>query len=356
MQADKINDCLHYNAMANIQQRRVARAMKAGGPDVIRVDTEDLAPLQADEVLVRVEAIGLNHVETLARSGQYAVAFPFPYALGFEGSGRVVAVGARVTIPVDARVCWTAVFGSCATHVVARAALLARVPDEVTLDDAATLAHAAITAEGLARHWPLAPGAFAVVWGAAGAVGRLLVSRLADRGVHVIGIASGDRTDVVRAVGAARAVDRLCEDIGAVVREATGGCGVAAVFDPIGAATYDTSIGLLAPRGCLVNYGQLDGALPPIDLAPLMEAGSVFVTKYGPRAGLLRQEELAPIIVSTLLRARRQPLSAGVAARFSLDSVVDAYRAMDAGARGKVLVLPGPSMSSGVNMSRNRLG
>jgi len=334
--------------MITTGQRRVARAMKAGGPDVIAVETQDLAPLQAGEVLVRVEAVGLNHVESLARSGQYAVAFPFPFAVGFEGAGSVVAVGRDVTIPIEARVCWTAVFGSCATHVVASAALLARVPDDVSMEEAATLAHATVTAEGLARHWPLPPGAWAVVWGAAGAVGRVLVSHLADRGIHVIGIASGDRTDAVRAVGAARAVDRTCEDIAAVVRESTGGRGAAAVFDPVGAATYDTSIGLLAPRGCLVNYGQLGGALPPVDLAQLMKAGSIFVTKYGPRAGLVGPEELAPIITSTLRRSRTRPLSAGVAARFPLDAVTDAYRAMDAGVRGKVLVLPGTSMESAV--------
>src|SRR5204863_9475581 len=210
----------------------------------------------------------------------------------FEGAGTVVAAGPAVTIAVGARVCWTAVFGSCATHVVARAALLAPVPDGVTLEDAATLAHPAVTAEGLARHWPLAPREFAVVWGAAGAVGRLLVSRRAGRAINVIGIASGDRTHAVRAVGARHAIDRAGEAIRASVLEITAGRKAAAVFDPIGGATYDTSIGLLAPRGCLVNYGQLSGNLPPLDLAQLMEAGSIFVTKYGPRAGVVAVDEL----------------------------------------------------------------
>jgi NADPH:quinone reductase len=325
---------------SGVISRRVARAMTSGGPEVIVVETETLAPLQADEALVRVEAVGLNHVETLVRSGRYSVAFPFPYAVGIEGAGTVVAVGSAVTIRVAARVCWTAVFGSCATHVVAPAALLAPVPDDVTLEDAATLAHAGVTAEGLTRHWPLAPGEFAVVWGAAGSVGRLLVSRLADRGIDVIGIASGDRTHAVRAVGAFHAIDRACEDIRARVFEITAGRKAAAVFDPIGAATYDTNLGLLAPRGCLVNYGQLSGDLPPLDLAQLMEAGSIFVTKYGPRAGVVAVNELAPIIASTLLRAETRPLSAGIAARFPLDSVVQAFRTMEGGASGKVLVLP----------------
>jgi len=320
--------------------RRVARATQHGGPDVITVESETLAALEPGEVLVRVEAVGLNHVETLVRLGQYAVTFPYPYAIGFEGAGTVIAAGRDVALPIDARVCWTAVFGSCATHVIAREALLAPVPDDVTLEDAATLAHAAVTAEGLARHWPLARGAFAVVWGAAGAVGRMLVSRLAARGVRVIGIASGERTDAVRAVGAFRAIDRGCEDITASVREFTAGHGVSAVFDPIGAATYDTTIGLLAPRGCLVNYGQLGGPLLPIDSGRLMEAGSIFVTKYGPRAGLVRIDELAPIIAAALVCARTQPLSPGIAARFDLDSVADAFRTMEALSAGKVLVLP----------------
>jgi NADPH2:quinone reductase len=143
----------------------------------------------------------------------------------------------------------------------------------------------------------------------------------------------------------------MCEDIAAVVLEATGGRGAAAVFDPIGAATYDTSIDLLAPRGCLVNYGQLAGALPPVDLARLMTAGSIFVTKYGPRASLLRLEDLAPIVASTLRRAQTRPLSAGIVARFPLDAAADAYRAMDAGAQGKVLVLPGTWIESGVTVT-----
>jgi NADPH:quinone reductase-like Zn-dependent oxidoreductase len=86
-----------------------------------------------------------------------------------------------------------------------------------------------------------------------------------------------DRTDAVRAVGATRVVDRTREDIAAVVLESTSGRGAAAVFDPIGAATYDTSIGLLAPRGCLLNYGQLAGALPPVELnlAPRANAAAL---------------------------------------------------------------------------------
>ena len=59
-------------------ERRVARALRAGGPEVIEVGVEELPPLKTGEALVRVEAAGLNHAETLMRSGTYAVRLPFP--------------------------------------------------------------------------------------------------------------------------------------------------------------------------------------------------------------------------------------------------------------------------------------
>src|SRR5215467_11437490 len=107
--------------MSTPTQRRVARALRAGGPEVIEVDVEDLPPLKANEGLVEVAAAGLNHAETLIRSGNYAVRLPFPHAVGGEGAGTVIVTGPEVTIPVGTRVCWGAVLGSCATHVIAPA-------------------------------------------------------------------------------------------------------------------------------------------------------------------------------------------------------------------------------------------
>lgn len=324
----------------NIPTRhRVARAMRAGGPDVLLVETADLPPLADGEALVRVHAAGLNHVDSLARTGEYSIRFPFPFAVGVEGSGTVVAVGAGVSLKVGARVCWTAVLGSCATYVVASARLLAPLPDALDFEAGASLAHAAITAAGLVRHYPLHEGS-ALVWGAAGAVGRVLVALLADRGVSVIGVASGARTGAARDAGAAAVVDRSSEDVARAVKAHTSGRGVQAVFDPVGAATYDTSLALLAPRGCLVNYGQLSGALPAIDLERLMDAGSVFVTKYGPRARVIAPDEVGALISGALALATRRPLTIDVAGRFPLERVTDAYRALDSNPGGKILVLP----------------
>jgi NADPH2:quinone reductase len=217
--------------------------------------------------------------------------------------------------------------------------MLTPIPGGLSFEDGASLAVAGLTAGGLARVWPL-EGRSAVVWGAAGAVGRMLVAALADRGTDVIGIASGKRVDGVRAAGASHVIDRTAEDVRDAVRTYTGGRGVAAVFDPIGAPTYETSLQLLAPRGCLINYGELSGPVPAINLHQLFP-GSVFVTKYNGMRWVEGFHEFAGLISDALgLAARRPAVISDIAGRFPLDRIADAYSLLESGSHGKVLVLP----------------
>ena len=323
----------------SVTQRRVARALRAGGPEVIEAYVEEVAPLKAGEVLVRVEAAGLNHAETLIRSGNYTVRLPFPHAVGGEGSGTVVAVESEGTLSVGARVCWAGVLGSCATYVTAPASLLVPLTDGLSFEDGACLAVAGLTAGGLSRVWPL-KGCAAAVWGAGGAVGRMLVAILSDQGTDVIGIASGKHMDAARAAGANHVIDRTAGDVRDAVKACTEGCGVAAVFDPIGASTYETSLQLLAPRGCLINYGELSGPVPAINLHQLFP-GSVFVTKYNGMRWVKGLDEFAGLISDALaLAAGRPAVISDVAGRFPLDHAASAYRLLESGCHGKVLVLP----------------
>ena len=320
-------------------QRRVARAFRAGGPEVIDVAVEDLPPLRSDQALVKVEAAGLNHAETLIRSGSYTVRLPFPYPLGAEGSGVVLATAPDAPISVGCRVCWAAVLGSCATFVAAPASMLVPIPAGLSFEDAACLPVAALTASGLARVWPL-QGQTAIVWGAAGAVGRMLVAILAGQQVTVIGIASGKRVDAVRAAGATHVIDRAVDDVREAALALTGGRGAAAVFDPIGASTFETSLQLLAPRGCLINYGELSGPPPTVNLHQLF-SGSFFVTKYNGMHWAKGLAEFPALISHGLALATQWPaIISDIAGRFALDQAADAYRALESDPRGKVLVLP----------------
>ena len=307
---------------------------------MIEVSAEELPPLRTGEALVRVEAAGLNHAETLIRSGTYTVRLPFPFALGGEGSGVVVATGPEALISVGTRVCWAGVLGSCATFVAAPASMLVPIPEGLSFEDGACLPVAGLTAGGLARVWPL-QGREAVVWGAAGAVGRMLVAILASRQVEVIGIAGGKRADAVRDAGAVHVIDRAVEDVREAVHRYTGGRGAAAVFDPVGAATYKTSLQLLAPRGCLISYGELSGPAPAIDLHELF-SGSFFVTKYNGMCWTEGFHEFSALVADGLTLATRKPaVISDIAGRFALNQTVDAYRKLESDPHGKVLVLPG---------------
>jgi NADPH2:quinone reductase len=218
--------------------------------------------------------------------------------------------------------------------------MLVPLPEGLGFEDGACLAVAGLTAGGLARVWPL-EGREAVVWGAAGAVGRMLVAILASQQVKVIGIASGNRVEAVRAAGASYVVDRAVEDVREAVRGYTGGRGVAAVFDPIGASTWETSLQLLAPRGCLISYGELSGPSPAINLHQLF-SGSLFVTKYnGMRWAEGVHEFPALVSEGLVLAAKRRAIVSDIAGRFALDQVGDAYRKLESDPHGKVLVLPG---------------
>jgi NADPH2:quinone reductase len=218
--------------------------------------------------------------------------------------------------------------------------MLAPIPDGLSFEDAACLAVAGVTAAGLARVWPL-KGKEAVVWGAAGAVGRMLAAILASRQVKVIGIAGDKRVDAARAAGAVHAIDRAVEDVREAVHEYTGGRGVAAVFDPIGASTFETSLQLLAPRGCLISYGELTGPGPAINLHELF-ARSLFVTKYNGMHWVEGISEFPALISEGLTLASKRPaIISEIAGRFALDQIIDAYSKLESDPHGKVLVLPG---------------
>jgi NADPH:quinone reductase len=97
---------------------------------------------------------------------------------------------------------------------------------------------------------------------------------------------------------------------------------------------------LLAPRGCLINYGELSGPVPALDLKQLFPT-SAFVTKYNGMRWVEGFHEFAGLISHALTLAEKRPaVVSDIAGRFPLDHVADAYRTLESGAPGKVLVFP----------------
>ncbi|MGM1065425.1 quinone oxidoreductase family protein, partial [Saccharothrix sp. Mg75] len=265
-----------------------------GGPDALEfADVEPRSP-GAGELLVDVAAAGVNFIDCYHREGRYPLALPF--GVGLEGAGRVSAVGADVAgFAVGDRVAWAQAPGSYAEQVVVPAAQAVPVPDAVDDDTAGALLLQGLTAHYLvASTYPVQRGDSVLVHAAAGGVGLLLVQLAKARGARVIGtVSTAEKEALARGAGADEVIryDEVA-DFAPVVRELTGGVGVAAVYDGVGKTTFDGSLASLRPRGVLALFGGSSGAVPPFDPQRLNQAGSVFLTRPSLGAHVATREEL----------------------------------------------------------------
>lgn len=312
---------------------------ETGGPEVLKAVEISVADPGPGEALVEVHATGVNFIDTYHRSGLYPVALPF--VPGSEGSGVVAAVGDGVTeVAVGDRVAWVGVGASYASHVVGAADMFMPVPASMDLDVAA-----AVPLQGMTAHYlvsdthPLRPGERCLIHAAAGGTGRLLVQMAKIRGAEVVATAgSADKLELARSAGADHLVNYAEDDLVEAVEAAVGREAIHAVFDGVGAATFDAGIQLLAPRGTMATFGNASGAVPPVSPLALMPK-SLFLTRptlfshiATTAERLERWRELTGWIEDGLLDVR-------VGHRFPRSAAADAHRALESrSTTGKVVL------------------
>jgi len=239
---------------------------KPGGPEGFRRVELAVAEPGPGAVLIRHTAIGVNFVDVYMRSGLY----PWPVArdlvTGAEAAGIIEAVGEGVSrfVPGD-RVAYTLRNGAYTTHRVIDAAHVVPVPDGVSDETAAASVLKGLTAHYLIHDsYPARAGDTVLVHAAAGGVGLILGQWLAHKGVTAIGTAGGPaKCALAKANGYAEVIDYRAADFVARVQAATGGKGVAAVYDSVGNDTVAGSLQCLRRRGTLVCFGQSSG--PALD-------------------------------------------------------------------------------------------
>ena len=313
-----------------------------GGADALSVETIPVPRPDAGQALVRVEAAGVNFIDVYKRTGLYKV--PLPSTLGEEGAGTVVALGDGVTdLAVGDRVAWAIVTGGYAEYAVVPAAKLVPLPDAASSAEGAAIMLQGLTAHYLATStYPLQPGDRCLVHAGAGGVGLLLIQIAKRRGAWVAAtVGSDEKAALARAAGADAVIVYTRDDFVSETRRLTGDRGVQVVYDSVGATTFDAGLGVLAPRGMMVLFGQSSGPVPPFDPQVLNQRGSLFLTRPTLGNYVATREEL-------LVRARDlfEWLAAGeltvrVGAEFALADVREAHRALE-GRRttGKVLLVP----------------
>lgn len=257
---------------------------QTGGPEVLRyVDTPRPKPGHG-ELLIQAEAIGVNFIDTYFRSGQYPRELPF--VVGSEVCGTVVAAGTgagETGINTGDRVVTATASGAYAEFCTAPAILTTKVPQDIASDVAASALLKGLTAHYLLKSvYPVRGGDTVLVHAGAGGVGLILTQWATHLGARVISTVSTDEKARLSRQAGADEVLPYPEDavrFAERVRGLTGGAGVAAVYDGVGAATFDASLASVAIRGTLALFGAASGPVVPIDPQRLHAAGSVYLAR-----------------------------------------------------------------------------
>jgi zinc-binding alcohol dehydrogenase/oxidoreductase len=248
---------------------KAIRIHEDGGPEVLRYeDAPDPSPGDG-EVLVRLRAAALNHIDLWIRSGQPSV--PKPRILGSDGAGERVDTGARVVINPGlddgAHIVGEHTDGTDAELIAVPEDYLHPIPDELSFEEAAAFPMVFETAyRMLVTKAQLQENEWVLVWGIGGGVATASLAIAKARGARVIATSSSDaKLERALELGADAVVNHTSGDVAAAVKEATGS-GADVVVEHVGEATWKASLAVARPGGRIVVCGATTGANPPAQL------------------------------------------------------------------------------------------
>ena len=315
---------------------------KYGGPEVMQYrDTDNPTPGEAD-ALVEIQAVGVNFTDIYSRAG-INPGPPLPRTIGVEGAGIVRGVGPGVAdLKEGDVVAYSSSQGSYAEQAVIPASRLVKMPDGLSARDGAAAMLQGMTAHYLCHStYPVQPGDKVLVHAGAGGVGLLLTQMIKRLGGYVFSTVSTEaKAELSRGAGADHVILYTQQDFAEVVKEATGGAGLQAVYDAVGLTTFDQSISCLARRGYMVLYGQASGVVPPQD-PRILGNGSLFLTRPGLGDYTVTQDELRARAGDVLSWVKSGELKLRVEHVFALSEAAEAHRQLASRATtGKLLLIP----------------
>src|SRR5579872_2986993 len=312
---------------------KAARIHQHGAPDVLQYEDVPDPTIKANEVLVRVRACALNHLDLFVRAGIPGIQYHMPHILGSDIAGEIVEVGNlcervkpgwRVLLSpgLSCRQCGQCVSGQdnlCRRYTLfgtgrdgGDCELLAapeytaiQIPDDLSFEEAAAAPLVFLTAwhmlMGRAR---LQPGEDVLVLAASSGVGSAAIQIAKMFHCRVIATAGGEaKMGKARELGADHVIDHYQQDISAEVKKITGKRGVDVVFEHVGAATWNKSLESLAPAGRLVTCGNTTGWDVKLDLRFLFSKQWSLLGSFMGTLGNLHQvlkfvfrKELKPVI------------------------------------------------------------
>lgn len=319
---------------------KAIRVHQPGGLEALQLEDIPIPTPGEGQALVRLQAIGVNFIDTYKRSGLYSV--PTPFTVGEEGAGVVEAVGPGVVgLKPGDPVVYSNEQGSYAEYAVVPADKLVRIPAGLDPKIAVAGMLQGMTAHYLVHStYPLRAGEACLVHAGAGGVGLLLIQMAKMIGATVITTAS---TEAKRALAREAGADFALpyEGFDQKAREITGGKGVDVVYDGVGQSTWEGSLNSLRIRGMLVLYGQSSGPVPPFNPQILNQKGGLYLTRPSLWHYTQTRQELEWRAGDVMRWALEGRLKIRIGAEFSLAQAAQAHRALQGReTTGKVLLVP----------------
>ena len=235
---------------------REAIVTKFGSPDVIQIQDSEIPEPKAGEILVKVSYSGINFADILSRMGIYPDAPNPPFTLGFEISGTIQKVGRDVSgFKRGDRVLGLSKKGGYCSHCCLTSDFLFKLPDSVSLEDAAAIPVTYLTAYFTIIHpGALRSGEDILIHGAAGGVGTAAIqlSKIRNAG-KIFGTASDSKHDFLKENGVIPI--SYSENFVDTIKNQTDGQGVQVALDPVGGKNLMQSYKSLSSGGRVFTYG-----------------------------------------------------------------------------------------------------
>lgn len=314
-----------------------------GGPEVLELEDRPVGDPGPGQIRIRHHAVGLNFIDVYQRSGVYPM--QLPAALGMEAAGVVEAVGEGVTHlkPGDRAAYAAQPPGAYCEARVMPVAQVCPLPEGISFEEGAAMMLKGLTVQYLFhRTVPLRAGDTVLFHAAAGGVGLIACQWARSEGITLIATAgSDDKCALALEHGATHAINYRNADWPQQVRALTGGRGVDAVMDSVGAATFDGSLDCLRPLGMMISFGNASGVVPPVNLGVLAAKGSLQITRPTLFTHIARHEDCQAMAQHLFGKVLSGAVTIRIDQLFPLDQVAEAHRALEARTTtGATVLLP----------------
>ena len=254
-------------------EMKVIHIAAPGGPEQLQLSTRPVPKPGAGEVLVRVEASGVNRPDVMQRQGRYP---PPPGASdlpGMEIAGEIVALGAEVTgVAVGDKITSLLPGGGYAQYALAAAPLCMPIPKGLSMVEAAAIPETFMTVwTNLFERGRCKAGDTVLIHGGTSGIGTTAIQLAAALGAKVYATAgSQDKARACEKLGALRGIDYRTEDFVEVIKAATQGHGIDVTLDMVAGSYVARNIEIAALEGRIVTISTLGGTKAEINMVPLM--------------------------------------------------------------------------------------